>query len=78
MLFRQGISQVVFASATDESRPVLTGIDVQIEGSLLTMAAADGFRLAVYKLPVAKASGQKLRLSSLEDYERAKPVDRRR
>jgi DNA polymerase-3 subunit beta len=57
---RQGISQVVFAAATDESRPVLTGVDLQIEGSLLTMAAADGFRLAVYKLPLAKAVGQKI------------------
>lgn len=57
---RQGISQVVFAAATDESRPVLTGVDLQLEGSLLTMAAADGFRLAVFKLPVTKAVGQKI------------------
>ncbi len=57
---RQGVSQVVFAAAADESRPVLTGVDAQIEGSLLTMAAADGFRLAVYKMPLAKAIGQKV------------------
>jgi len=50
---RQGISQVVFAAASEESRPVLTGIDAQFEGDLLTLAAADGFRLAVYKLPIA-------------------------
>jgi DNA polymerase-3 subunit beta len=49
---RQGISQVVFATATEESRPVLTGVDAQFDGDLLTLAAADGFRLAVYKLPV--------------------------
>jgi len=49
---RQGISQVVFAAATEESRPVLTGVDAQFEGNLLTLAAADGFRLAVYKLPI--------------------------
>ncbi len=50
---RQGIAQVVFAAAVEESRPVLTGVDAQFEGSLLTLAAADGFRLAVYKLPLA-------------------------
>jgi DNA polymerase-3 subunit beta len=52
---RQGITQVVFAAATEESRPVLTGIDAKFEGDLLTLAAADGFRLAVYKLPLAEA-----------------------
>ncbi len=55
----QGINQVVFAAATEESRPVLTGIDAQFDGKLLTLAAADGFRLAVFKLPVATAAGQK-------------------
>ncbi|MFC2003488.1 DNA polymerase III subunit beta [Chloroflexota bacterium] len=55
---RQGISQVVFAAATEESRPVLTGIYAQFAGDLLTLAAADGFRLAVYKLPLATPVGQ--------------------
>ncbi|MDO8716489.1 MAG: DNA polymerase III subunit beta, partial [Dehalococcoidales bacterium] len=50
--FRQAISQVAFAAATEESRPVLTGVDAQFDKSLLTLAAADGFRLAVYKLPL--------------------------
>jgi len=56
---RQGISQVVFAAATEESRPVLTGVDAQFDGDLLTLAAADGFRLAVYKLPLATPVSQK-------------------
>jgi len=55
----QGISQVVFAAATEESRPVLTGVDAQFDGALLTLAAADGFRLAVYKLPLATPVSQK-------------------
>ena len=55
---RQGIAQVVFAAATEESRPVLTGVDAKFEGDLLTLAAADGFRLAVYKLPLAKPVSQ--------------------
>ncbi len=55
---RQGISHVIFASAMDESRPVLTGIDTKFDGESLTLAAADGFRLAVYKLPLAAKVGQ--------------------
>ena len=56
---RQGISQVVFAAASEDSRPVLTGIDAEFDGDLLTLAAADGFRLAVYKLPLTSAVSQK-------------------
>ena len=52
---RQGINQVVFAAATEESRPVLTGVCAQFEGNTLTLAAADGFRLAVYKLAISEA-----------------------
>jgi len=52
---RQAINQVVFAAATEESRPVLTGVCTQFEGKTLTLAAADGFRLAVFKLPIADA-----------------------
>jgi len=52
---RQAINQVVFAAATEESRPVLTGVCAQFEGKTLTLAAADGFRLAVFKLPIADA-----------------------
>jgi DNA polymerase-3 subunit beta len=55
----QGVNQVVFAAATEESRPVLTGVSAQFEGNELTLAAADGFRLAVYKLPVSGEVAQK-------------------
>ena len=53
--FRQAIRQVVFAAAVEESRPVLTGVDATFEDKMLTLAAADGFRLAVYKLPLDTA-----------------------
>lgn len=45
--FRQMIEQVVFAAATDESRPILTGVLAQFHQGELTLAAADGFRLSV-------------------------------
>ena len=48
-VLRTAIGQVVFAAATEESRPVLTGIKLEFEGDQFTMAAADGFRLAVHQ-----------------------------
>jgi DNA polymerase-3 subunit beta len=56
---RQAINQVVFAAATEESRPVLTGVCTQFEGNTLTFAAADGFRLAVFKMPIKSKTSQK-------------------
>lgn len=47
---RRAINQVVFAAATDNSRPVLTGIHFGIRGDHLRLAAADGFRLAVHTM----------------------------
>jgi DNA polymerase III subunit beta len=46
-LLRTMIAQVVFAAATDESRPIYTGVLVQFDENLLTMSATDGFRLSV-------------------------------
>ena len=43
------ISHTAFAAATEDSRPVLTGVKVEINGDDFTFAAADGFRLAVYR-----------------------------
>ncbi|MBI4220386.1 MAG: DNA polymerase III subunit beta [Chloroflexi bacterium] len=48
------IARVAMAAATDDSRPVLTGIKVEIEGEDLTLAAADGFRLGVDMVKLAK------------------------
>ena len=51
---RIAVEHVVFAAATDDSRPVLTGVHMKIEEGRLTFAAADGFRLAVYTLNIAE------------------------
>jgi len=55
----RGIGKVVFAAAVEESRPVLTGVDAQFDGDVLTLAAADGFRLAVHKLSLATPVSEK-------------------
>jgi DNA polymerase-3 subunit beta len=57
---RETIAQVEFAAATDESRPVLAGVLVRFEGDKLTMAAADGFRLAVREGALASPVPERL------------------
>ena len=46
---REAIDRVAFAAATEDSRPVLTGVKVEIKGDVFTFAAADGFRLSIYE-----------------------------
>lgn len=57
---RRAIERVEFAAATDDSRPVLTGVHIKTEGSRLTMAAADGFRLAVADITLPEAPSESL------------------
>jgi DNA polymerase-3 subunit beta len=45
--FKMAITRVAFAAASEESRPVLTGVEAKLSGNRFTLAAADGFRLAV-------------------------------
>jgi len=59
---RSAINQVAFAAATDETRPVLSGVLMTLDGSELTMAAADGFRLAVRTVEVGDPLSEKLSL----------------
>lgn len=57
-MLKRMISKVAFAAATDESRPMLTGVLTKFDGDTVIMAAADGFRLSVctgtLKEPVAE------------------------
>ncbi len=43
---RDMIGAVIFAAATDEARPILTGVLAKIDGGNVTLAASDGFRVA--------------------------------
>jgi DNA polymerase-3 subunit beta len=54
--FREMIHQVAFAASSDEARPVLMGVLVQVDKDRLTMAAADGFRLSVRKAVLSTPS----------------------
>jgi len=52
-LWREAIEQVAFAAASDESRPILTGVLVRTRDQTLTLVAADGFRLAMRTIQLA-------------------------
>lgn len=47
------LKSVVIASSVDESRPVLMGVQLANVNGETTLTAADGFRLATYRLPDA-------------------------
>ena len=44
---REMIVQTAFAAAKEQNRPILTGVYVLLDDQVMTMAAADGYRLAV-------------------------------
>jgi DNA polymerase III subunit beta len=46
-VFKEMINQTVFAAATEDNRPILTGVYMLLDGDTMTLAAADGYRLAV-------------------------------
>jgi len=54
--FKEMIHQVAFSASTDEARPVLMGVLMNIEKDKVTMAAADGFRLSVRKAQLSQAA----------------------
>jgi DNA polymerase III subunit beta len=51
-LLKEMIDQVAFAAADDDSRPVFTGVQVEVSNERVTFAAADAFRLAVREAPL--------------------------
>lgn len=57
---REMIGLIEFAAASDDSRPVLAGVLMRFEDQRLTMAAADGFRLAVREGDLASPVAERL------------------
>jgi DNA polymerase-3 subunit beta len=54
-VLKQALEEVIFAAASDEARPILTGVLAKFEGSKLTLAAADNYRIAVRTIEVLDA-----------------------
>jgi len=57
---REALTEVVFAAASDESRPILTGVLTRFAGETVTLAAADNYRIAVRTLTVERPVGAEL------------------
>jgi DNA polymerase-3 subunit beta len=55
-LLAAAVAQVAVAAGKDDTLPPLTGIRVEVEGSTITLAATDRYRLAVRELSWAPAS----------------------
>lgn len=52
-LFKNIINQTAFATSTQESRPVLTGINFKIDGNILECTATDSYRLAKKRIELS-------------------------
>jgi DNA polymerase III subunit beta len=50
---KEMLDRVVFAAATDDSRPVLKGVLAKFDQRELTLGAADGFRLSIQRTSLA-------------------------
>jgi len=53
---KEMINQVAIAAATDDSRPIFTGVLTTFRGSDVTMVAADGFRLGLRSTELAEGA----------------------
>jgi DNA polymerase-3 subunit beta len=51
-VLKEALRETTFAAATDEARPILTGVLARFDGDQLTLAAADNYRIAVKQLPI--------------------------
>lgn len=60
--FKEIVQQVAFAASTDEARPILTGVLVQVNEDEITLSATDGFRLSVRTSKLATPAGTSLRV----------------
>ena len=53
--FKEMIQQVSFAASTDEARPVLQGVQLEINENQISLAATDGFRISVRSAELSTA-----------------------
>lgn len=60
--FKTAIAQSVFASAIDETRPILSGVLIKIDGNEFKLVATDSFRLAEKTLRLDKKVNRKIQV----------------
>lgn len=59
-VLRRMVHEVAFVAATDDSRPVLTGVLTTLDGDEMVMAAADPYRLSVRRGPLLSKVAERL------------------
>ena len=73
-VLKNAISQVAGSASTDETRPILTGVAIEINKSDLVMAATDSYRLAERKIKLERPSAQEQKIivpaKSLQELQR--------
>ena len=53
-VFKNAISQTIFATSTQESRPILTGVNFKIKGTNFECTSTDSYRLSRKKFELSK------------------------
>jgi DNA polymerase-3 subunit beta len=59
-IFKTTINQTIFATSTQESRPVLTGINFKLKDNILECTATDSYRLAKKKIIIDEKRNEKV------------------
>ena len=60
--FKEMINRVSFAASSDEARPVLQGVMMEIVENEISLAATDGFRISVNKTALSNGVGQPVKV----------------
>lgn len=60
--FKTIINQTAFATSTQESRPVLTGINFKLENDIMECTATDSYRLAIKKINLNQTVKEKVNI----------------
>lgn len=70
---KEGLRSVLYAAGRDELRPVFTGVQFEVSEGILTMAATDAHRLAVYeiKTDITEPCSSVIPAKALREVERA-------
>jgi len=52
---KEMIQQVAFAASSDDARPILNGVQVSVKDNVITLSAADGFRLSIRRAELSSS-----------------------
>lgn len=56
---RNLIRQTIFSVSQDESKPILTGEYIEIEGNMIDFVSVDGYRISYKQSELVQSSGTK-------------------